>query len=84
MLALLTSLPRTVAITPTKSKTVDSKEVYRVCHTSTMEGIKALRETGPGRPFRFVYVSGAMAERDQTKKPGFLMGEYMLMRVRRP
>lgn len=31
-------------------------------------------------PFRFMYMSGAAAERDQTKKPS-LMPEYGLLRV---
>jgi hypothetical protein len=31
-------------------------------------------------PFRFIYMSGAAAERDQSKKPSF-MPQYSLMRV---
>lgn len=38
-------------------------------------------EAGVARPFRFLYMSGANAERDQTKKP-WLLGDYSLMRVR--
>jgi hypothetical protein len=34
----------------------------------------------PGEPFRFLYMSGIAAERDQTKTP-FFMPPYTLMRV---
>ena len=37
-------------------------------------------ESGVSRPFRFLYMSGATAQRDQTKKP-WLLGEYSLMRA---
>jgi len=37
-------------------------------------------QAGPAKPFRFLYMSGSHAERDQTKRP-FLMTEYALMRV---
>ncbi|KAH8678206.1 hypothetical protein BX600DRAFT_451685 [Xylariales sp. PMI_506] len=69
----------TVAITPSKSKAYQFSEVKRVCQESTILGLKAMQEAEPGKPFRFLYVSGVAAERDQTKKP-MLMGEYSLMR----
>ncbi|KAH6656867.1 hypothetical protein BKA67DRAFT_532110 [Truncatella angustata] len=69
----------TVAITPTKSKTYPWDEVKRVCQHSTIAGMRAIHEAGPNKPFRFLYVSGVTAERDQTKKPGWLP-EYTLMR----
>ena len=37
-------------------------------------------ESGVSRPFCFLYMSGATAQRDQTKKP-WLLGEYSLMRA---
>ncbi|KAI0116494.1 NAD(P)-binding protein [Nemania sp. FL0031] len=69
----------TVAITPTKSKMYDFKEVKRVCQTSTIAGLRAMHEAGPATPFRFLYMSGAAAERDQEKTPWY-MPEYSLMR----
>jgi hypothetical protein len=55
--------------------------VARVCQTSTLEALSALRDAGVGRPFRFIYISATAAERDQSKKPSW-MPEYFLMRVR--
>ncbi|RYP83828.1 hypothetical protein DL770_005298 [Monosporascus sp. CRB-9-2] len=69
----------TVAITPGKSRAHDWEVVKRVCQTSTLAGLAAMCEAGPARPFRFLYVSGATAERDQTKTPRF-MPQYTLMR----
>lgn len=78
-LELMQSL-RTVAITPTKSKQFPWEEVKRVCQESTIAGMKAMHEAGLNKPFRFLYISGMTAERDQTKKPSW-MAEYALMRV---
>ena len=39
-----------------------------------------MQEAGVNRPFRFIYISGIAAERDQAKKPAFLP-EYLSMRV---
>jgi len=69
----------TVAITPSRSKQYAFDEVKRVCQTSTVAGLKAMYEAGPAKPFRFMYMSGYAAERDQTKTPRFLP-EYCLMR----
>ncbi len=41
-----------------------------------------MHEAGVNRPFRFVYISGSAAERDQTKRP-VVIPEYLLMRVSR-
>jgi hypothetical protein len=73
---------RTVAITPTKSKSIPFDEVKRICQTSTLAGLRAMHEAGLGKPFRFMYMSGFATERDMTKKPAW-MPEYTLMRVRR-
>lgn len=78
-------LGRTVAITPSKSKNYAFEEVKRVCHDSTIKGIEAMIESrsknnAEQTPFRFMYVSGIKAERDQTKTPEFLP-EYLLLRV---
>ncbi|OTA52366.1 putative nucleoside-diphosphate-sugar epimerase [Hypoxylon sp. EC38] len=69
----------TVAITPSKSKAYDFEEVKRVCQTSTLVGLRAMHESGLSKPFRFLYMSGAAAERDPTKTPKF-QPEYSHMR----
>jgi hypothetical protein len=69
-------------VTPSKSKTMDFKDVRRICHDYTLIGLKAITETRTASsPFRFMYLSGQAAERDQTKTPSF-MPQYSLMRVR--
>ncbi|KAK6063277.1 hypothetical protein SCUP515_12563 [Seiridium cupressi] len=70
----------TVAITPGKSRQFPFDEVKRVCQESTLAGMKAMHEAGLNQPFRFIYLSGAMAERDQTKRPLY-MADYSLMRA---
>ena len=74
----------TVAITPTKSKKLPFDEVRRVCLHNTLAGFKAMtqarRDAAAKGSFRFMYMSGAATERDQSKKPGW-MPEYSLMRV---
>ncbi|KAK9785073.1 hypothetical protein SCARD494_12327 [Seiridium cardinale] len=70
----------TVAITPGKSRQFPFDEVKRVCQESTLAGMKAMHEAGLNQPFRFIYLSGAMAERDQTKRPLY-MADYTLMRA---
>ncbi|KAK0648068.1 hypothetical protein B0T16DRAFT_388382 [Cercophora newfieldiana] len=69
----------TVAITPTKSKLYKWEDVVRICQTSTLVGMRAMVEARQGKPFRFLYMSGLQAERDQTKRP-WLLTEYVLMR----
>ncbi|CAJ2510899.1 Uu.00g065240.m01.CDS01 [Anthostomella pinea] len=71
----------TVAVTPTKSRAYDFEEVKRICQTSALTGLRAMHDAGPAKPkpFRFLYMSGAMVEREPAKKPWF-MPEYSLMR----
>lgn len=73
-------MDRTVAITPSKSKTYDFEEVRRICQTSAIACLRSMHEAGPAMPFRFLYTSGVAAERDPTKTPTF-MPQYSLMRV---
>lgn len=75
-------MDRTVAITPTKSKNYPSEEVKRVCHDCSIKGFTAMTESrsDDDPPFRFMYMSGIAAERDETKKPSY-MPEYSWMRV---
>ncbi|MCJ1384882.1 hypothetical protein MMC17_008000 [Xylographa soralifera] len=76
----------TVAITPTKSRAFEFDEVRRVCQEHTLAGLQAmLKAHSEGgnhdipRPFRFMYMSGTAAERDQNKTPSY-MPQYSLMR----
>ncbi|KAI1330738.1 NAD(P)-binding protein [Xylariaceae sp. FL0255] len=69
----------TVAITPSKSASYDFAEVKRICQTSTLNGLRAMHEAGPAAPFRFLYMSGAASERDQSKTPSY-KPEYSKMR----
>ena len=69
-------------MTPAKSKTMQWEQVRKICHDYAMTGLEtmaALPREG-NTPFRFVYTSGANAERDATKKP-WILGDYCLMRV---
>ncbi|EJP65845.1 nucleoside-diphosphate-sugar epimerase, putative [Beauveria bassiana ARSEF 2860] len=75
---------RLLAITPTASKRLDFEAVKTVCVDYVMKGfdtLKQLPRPKSGKPLRFVYASGAKAERDQTKKP-WILGDYTLMRGR--
>src|ERR1700761_770401 len=76
------SIHRTVAITPTKSRSMDFEIVRRVCHDYTLVGLRAMVEARKETttPFRFLYMSGSAAERDPTKTPRF-MPQYSSMRV---
>ena len=69
-----------MAITPSKSKAYEFEEVRRICQTCALDGLKAAHEAGPAKPFRFIYMSGSAAERDQTKTPRYFP-QYCLMRV---
>ncbi|KAF3014410.1 hypothetical protein E8E14_005417 [Neopestalotiopsis sp. 37M] len=69
----------TVAITPMRSRSLPWDEVKKVCQTNTMAGMEAIHGAGINKPFRFLYMSGAAAPRDQTQKPRF-MADYGLMR----
>jgi hypothetical protein len=44
-----------------------------------MVGLRTIHEAGMGKPFRFIYMSGIAAERNQSKTPGF-KPKYSLMR----
>ncbi|KAK8094852.1 hypothetical protein PG997_001537 [Apiospora hydei] len=51
----------TVAVTPSKSKSMEFAEVKRICQDFTMAGMQAMYEAGPAKPFRFMYMSGTAA-----------------------
>ncbi|OAA62221.1 NAD(P)-binding domain protein [Cordyceps fumosorosea ARSEF 2679] len=73
-----------LAVTPRASKAMDFELVKKICVDYVMEGFRTLKELPRpegGKPLRFVYASGAKAERDQTKKP-WILGDYTLIRGR--
>ncbi|KAK8009255.1 hypothetical protein PG991_011806 [Apiospora marii] len=70
----------TVAVTPSKSKSMEFAEVKRICQDFTMAGLQAMYEAGPAKPFRFMYMSGTATNRDPNQKPGWFMPEYTQMR----
>ena len=71
---------RTIAITPTKSRLHGFDYVKKVCQEYTELGLKTMYESGPAKPFRFLYMSGLAAERSRDKTPQWLP-EYCWMRV---
>ncbi|GFP52293.1 hypothetical protein TASIC1_0001044500 [Trichoderma asperellum] len=71
-----------MAVTPRKSGAMPWDEVRKICLEYTIAGLETLSKLPRGneaKPLRFLYVSGANTERDQTKKP-WVMGDYCLMR----
>lgn len=73
---------RTVGVTPIRAMRQDFAEVKRVCQDCTIAGLEAMREAGPSKPFRFVYLSGDGTPRDMTKQP-LVLGQFLCMRVSR-
>jgi hypothetical protein len=55
------------------------EERRKICLNYMVTGIETISETASS-PFRFIYVSNANSERDQTKKP-WILGDYALMWV---
>jgi hypothetical protein len=76
---------RTIAVLPTKYKSLPWDEVRKICIDYTLTGLDTITQLprsaeAGNRPLHFVYVSGTAAERDPTKKP-WLLGDYAVMRV---
>lgn len=72
----------TIAITPTKSRTMPLEEVRKACFEYTETGIKTIAPMAKN-PFRFIYMSGAKTERDlATAEKVWLMRDYGILRVR--
>lgn len=69
-------------MTPSKIKSMALEDLRKICYDYTVTGLEALssREGGSRKPLRFVYVSGAKAERDQSKK-SWILGDYTILRV---
>ncbi|KAH6892899.1 hypothetical protein B0T10DRAFT_481078 [Thelonectria olida] len=71
-----------IAITPSKSKLQPWDEVRKVCHDYTRTGLETMSQLHGDQktaPLRFIYTSGANAQRDPSKKP-WVLGGYCLMR----
>ncbi|EHL02016.1 hypothetical protein M7I_1967 [Glarea lozoyensis 74030] len=76
----LTNSHRTLAVTPSAAKKMDFAEVTKICSDYTTVGLETMASLAH-KPFRFVYTSGVLIERDQTKSLAFL-SDYRLMRVK--
>ncbi|CAK5273544.1 unnamed protein product [Mycena citricolor] len=70
----------TVGITPPRSIVVGPEEAKRISRTSTLVGMQALADASPANPFRFLYMSGSAAVRDQTAKVDGEFADFFLMR----
>ncbi|EPE28036.1 NAD(P)-binding Rossmann-fold containing protein [Glarea lozoyensis ATCC 20868] len=70
----------TLAVTPSAAKKMDFAEVTKICSDYTTVGLETMASLAH-KPFRFVYTSGVLIERDQTKSLAFL-SDYRLMRGR--
>ncbi|KAF2008870.1 hypothetical protein BU24DRAFT_359479 [Aaosphaeria arxii CBS 175.79] len=70
----------TVGVIPMKSPNMAFEEVRKICLDDTIGSLNVMVDSNPMKPFRFLYMSGADSERDQTKVPKF-MPEYFLMRA---
>ncbi|KAM3086722.1 hypothetical protein ACMFMF_000663 [Clarireedia jacksonii] len=66
-----------LAVTPSKSKTMSFADVSKICVDYTINGLTIMRAIA-NKPFRFAYVSGSVAERDQSKSLYFL-SDYRLL-----
>ncbi|KAL1868539.1 hypothetical protein VTK73DRAFT_3631 [Phialemonium thermophilum] len=69
----------TVGVVPNKAARMDWNTVRAICHESPLRFLEAMETVEKAKPFRFLYMSGALGERDQTKKP-WMMPEYAHLR----
>lgn len=70
-------------MTPSKLKAMPWDEVCKICCEFALVGLQTISQlprSSEQKPLRFIYISGAKAERDPTKKP-LVMRKYVLMRV---
>ncbi|PTB64365.1 hypothetical protein BBK36DRAFT_1123796 [Trichoderma citrinoviride] len=71
-----------MAVTPNNSASMPWDEVRKICLDYTIYGLEQLSKASrkdASKPLHFVYVSGAIAQRDPAKKP-WMMGDYGLLR----
>lgn len=55
----------------------------KICLDYTVKGVETIAQlprSSAGKPLRFIYTSGAKAQRDQSQKP-WILGDYCLLRV---
>jgi hypothetical protein len=71
-------LSRTIGLTPSASS--DLVLIERVCLEYPLRSVHNMTKARQGQPFRFVYVSGRLAQRDQSKRP-FYKPDWALIRV---
>lgn len=55
------------------------EQVEKICLDYTVNGLKTMAAIG-NKPFRFIYTSGAKANRDESVRP-WIMGDYGVLRV---
>ena len=74
---------RTLAVTPSKSRGIDFAEVTKICSNYSINGLTNMAALA-NTPFRFVYTSGFLVERNESKDLSNLgpMADYFIMRVR--
>ncbi|KAI1769312.1 hypothetical protein GGR53DRAFT_473857 [Hypoxylon sp. FL1150] len=76
----------TIAVTPSKLKTIPYEEVCKISRDYAVKAIKALAELrkNPKGPLRFIYISGHMSFRTRDEVPEMLRAhglvDYSLMR----
>ncbi|KIX02556.1 uncharacterized protein Z518_08497 [Rhinocladiella mackenziei CBS 650.93] len=72
----------TIAIVPSKLKTISWEQACKISRDYAIKGIETISQLpreGKTKPLRFIYMSGSHAERNQSKKP-LILGDYRLMR----
>lgn len=75
---------RNLAVTPSKSKGMTSEELKKINHDYPFVGLKSmLAVANSAHPFRFIYTSAALTERDQDRAL-WVMGEERKLRVSLP
>ncbi|KAF5573674.1 uncharacterized protein FSUBG_14102 [Fusarium subglutinans] len=57
---------------------LDPAQARKICVKDTLAGVQSIVKSATNKPFRFLYMSGADAETDQTKTPS-VMPDYFLM-----
>ena len=75
------SLTRNLSVTPRKARGLRAEEVRKICLDYTLIGLQCMMKVAnPDHSFRFIYKSGSMTERDQSKTL-WLSNEYRKMKV---
>ncbi|KFY36807.1 hypothetical protein V495_07585 [Pseudogymnoascus sp. VKM F-4514 (FW-929)] len=71
-----------IAVTPSKLRTMPFEDARKICLDYTVRGIETISQLprdSASKPLRFIYTSGAKAQRDQSQK-AWILGDYGLMR----